>query len=412
VSELFGSSDGKKGRKLRVVHLHNRYQRAGGEDRVFEMETRLLKERGHQVITWETNNATIRSVRGAGAALAAVWSWRSFFRVARLMRRERPDLAHFHNTFPLISPGAYYACWLHGIPVVQRLPNYRLIAPCATLFRDGQVCEICKGRALPTASVRFGCYRGSRLGTLAVATMLVAHRSLGTFKRRVAAYVALTEFGKGLFVEAGLPAEKIFVKPNFIHPDPGAAKGEGDYAVFVGRLAVEKGVETLLRAWASLRDVPLKIVGDGPLRARVERLVGELGLGGAVTLEGGRETETIMSLVKGARFLVFPSEWYEGFPVTLVEALACGRAVLASRIGGIPEIIDEGGSGLLFEPGQEDDLARGARYLWERPDLCRTMGAAARERFLERFSAEPNYAGLLGIYGAALEDRDSTRARL
>src|SRR5581483_9761958 len=195
------------------------------------------------------------------AAARTVWS-RPAYRVLReLLRAHRPAVAHFHNTFPLISPAAYYACRAERVPVVQTLHNFRLLCPNALFFRDGRVCEDCLGKAVPWPGVAHKCYRGSRSASAAVCTMLTVHRALGTWHTAVDRFIALTDASRRKFVAGGLPADKIAVKANFVDPDPGPGTGAGGYGVFVGRLSAEKGVGTLLKAWQQLgRDVPLKIV--------------------------------------------------------------------------------------------------------------------------------------------------------
>ena len=246
--------------------LHNHYQQPGGEDQVFEVEGALLEAHGHRVLRYTQHNDSVADMTRAELAKATVWNTVAYRELRTLIREEQPQVAHFHNTFPLISPAAYHAARAERVPVVQTLHNYRLICPSALFFREGRVCEDCSGKAVPWPGVAHACYRGSRSSSAAVAAMLTAHRVLGTWSRAVDAYIGLTEFARQRFVRGGLPAEKIVVKPNFVHPDPGAGGGDGEYVLFVGRLSEEKGVDTLLKAWKRPRvRVPLKIVGDGPL---------------------------------------------------------------------------------------------------------------------------------------------------
>ncbi len=246
-----------------MLLLHNRYQQPGGEDQVFAAEGNLLEAHGHQVLRYTRHNDQVTDQNPLALAGATVWNQAVYRELRTLIRRERPQVAHFHNTLPMISPAAYYAARAEGVPVVQTLHNYRLLCPNALFYRDGQVCEDCLGKAVPWPGVVHACYRESRASSGAVATMLTAHRAIGTWKKAVDMYVALTEFARQKFVQGGLPAEKIVVKPNFIEPDPGSGEGRGHYALFVGRLSQEKGVDTLLAAWEQLGEkVPLKIVGD------------------------------------------------------------------------------------------------------------------------------------------------------
>src|SRR5882724_6530140 len=245
----------------------------GGEDAVVAREHKLLVDMGHRVIPYFRANGDLkgRGISGAvNAGVDSVWSSRSYREVAWLLKSETPDVAHFHNSFPLISPAAYYACAEAGVPVVQTLHNYRLLCPAATFLRDGKVCEACLSRSVPWPGVLHGCYRGSRPATAAVAAMLAVHRAIGTWQERVDVYIALTEFARRKFIEGGLPAERIVVKPNFVASDLGPKQGRGDYALFVGRLSEEKGLGVLLNAWGRLRElIPLRIAGDGPLREEI-----------------------------------------------------------------------------------------------------------------------------------------------
>ena len=285
--------------------------------------------------------------------------------------------------------------------MVQTLHNYRLFCPAATFFRDGHVCEECVQHTL-WRSVRYACYRNSRPATATVALMLAVHRRRRTWTRQVDCYIALTEFSRRKFIEAGLPAEKVVVKPNFVHPDPRARNGRGEYALFVGRLSPEKGLHTLLDAWQRLRDrVPLRIVGDGPLRPELEADASRRGLSG-VSFDGRLPHDQTLEAMKGARFLVFPSEWYEPFGLTIAEAFACGVPVVASRLGAIEEIVEDGRTGLHFTPGDPDVLAAKVEWAWTHPERMEEMGRAARAEYEAKYTAERNYQMLMDIYQRAI----------
>ena len=387
---------------MRVLIVHNRYTQSGGEDAVFEAEKALLERMGHEVIPFVENNTKLKETNPLKAALNAIWSRKTQEEFLRLIRDTRPDVAHFHNTFLMISPAAYYACKEAKVPVVQTLHNYRLICPGALLMRDGKVCEACVGRVVPWPGVVHGCWRSSRAGTAVVAAMLTVHRLMGTWQEQVDIYIALTEFARRKFIEGGLPAEKITVKPNFVHPDPGPGRHEGDYPLFVGRLSPEKGVRTLLHAWRRLKGVPLKIVGDGPLMEEVQSFVKEEGLKDVEVL-GRRPREDVFRLMREARVLVFPSEWYEGFPMTIAEAFACELPVIASRLGAMAGIVEDGRTGLHFEPGNPEDLAAKVEWAWNHPKELAEMGREARREYESKYTAERNYEMLMRIYRLAIE---------
>ena len=384
---------------MRMLLLHNRYQHPGGEDNVFRAEADLLRRQGHEVVEFVEDNARLDGMSPLKAAVDAVWSREARRHIRRLIEENKPDVAHFHNTFLRISPAAYYTCREAGVPVVQTLHNYRLVCPGALLMRDGRVCEDCLGKVVPWPGVVHGCWRGLQMQTAVVAGMLTVHRLLRTWQEQVDVYIALTEFARRKFIEGGLPADRIVVKPNFVHPDPGGRGAPGRYALFVGRLSPEKGLGTLLKAWQSLKEIPLKVVGDGPLREQVQAFAAGYG---AVEVLGRRPHHEVIALMKGARCLVFPSECYENFPMSVAEAFACGVPVIASRLGAMAEIVEEGRSGLLFEPGDAEDLAAKMEWAWAHPRELAEMGREARREYEEKYTAERNYERLMAIYHRVL----------
>jgi glycosyltransferase involved in cell wall biosynthesis len=391
---------------LHVITVHNRYLMRGGEDEVFESEARLLEDRGCKVQAISQEMTYPNGVAGKiRVALNAVWSkpWHDDFRAT--LREVRPDVVHVHNFFPLVSPAIYDACRDAGVPVVQTLHNYRLLCPGATFYRDGHVCEECPAHGLQR-SVIHGCYRDSRLGTATAAVMLKVHRQRNTWTEGVNRYIALTEFSRRKFVEGGLPAERIVVKPNFVLPDPGPGRGSRDYAMFVGRLVDLKGVPTMLAAWKRLRQrVPLVIAGDGPYRVELEAELGRNGLS-AVEYRGRLSRPETLAAMQGAKFLIFPSEWYEGFPVTIAESFACGTPVIASRLGSMADIVADGRTGLHFEAGNADDLAQKVEWAWSHDAEMATMSRAARAEFEARYTAARNYEELIDVYRAAIDSVD------
>jgi glycosyltransferase involved in cell wall biosynthesis len=293
----------------------------------------------------------------------------------------------------MISPAIYWACHQAGVPVVQTLHNYRLLCSGANLYRGGHVCEQCLTGSL-WRGILYGCYRESRAATAAVAAMLGTHRALGTWTDKVNAYIALSSFSRNKFIAGGVPADKIWLKPNFVHPDPGAAAGVGEYALFAGRLCVEKGVRTLLSAWRTLGgSIPLRIVGTGPLETELRQDAGD-----NVVFTGALPRDQVMSQMRSARFVVCPSEIYENFPMTIAEAYACGVPVLASRLGAMQDVVDDHRTGLLFQAGSARDLAAKAAWAWSQPDKMRQMGKNARSEYVKKYTAAASYRLLMEIY--------------
>jgi glycosyltransferase involved in cell wall biosynthesis len=388
-------------RPLSIISVHNHYLTAGGEDQVFESEARLLRERGHEVRQIEEQNSYPDGVaKKISMAADCVWSRRWYREFRALLEKARPDVVHVHNFFPRFSPSIYYACRDRRIPIVQTLHNYRLLCAGAELYRDGKVCEECLDHGV-LRGVQHGCYQGSRLGTAVLTVMVDVHRRARTWSDLVNCYIALTEFSRSKLIAGGLPAERIRVKPNFVLPDPGAKRALGEYGLFVGRLVKSKGVETLLNAAQAASSVPLQIVGDGPCRELIEnrKQAGELS---SLTYRGRLPRSETLGAMKGARFLVFPSEWYEGFPVTIAEAFACALPVVGSRLGAMQEIIADGITGLHFNAGDADDLQRKMQWAWEHPAEMQEMGKRARLEFEKKYTAERNIAMLEEIYESAM----------
>jgi glycosyltransferase involved in cell wall biosynthesis len=383
-----------------IFVLYNRYLTRGGEDEVFESEVRLLADHGLKVVPVTESTAIPDGVRERlKMGATSIWSRAWHRRLGDLVRRNLPAIVHVHNTFPLMSPSVLYAARRQGAAVVHTLHNYRLICPNALCFRSGRICEDCVGRSIPWPGVVHACHRGSRLQSAGVATTLSTHHLLGTWKRQVDVFVALTEFGKQTLVKGGIPPNKVVVKPNFV-ADPGNHGGDGNYALFVGRLARNKGIETMIRAWRRSGSLPLKIVGD-PTNPQEAAWVTSLSEVLNVEMLGRVSREEIFTLMRGARFLVFPSEWYEGFPLAIVEAFACGLPVIASRLGATAEIVEDGKTGLLFRPGNAADLESKVRWASRNPERLRMMGLAARAQYKSAYTPEVNYEMLIRIYERA-----------
>ena len=399
-----------KARPLRIVTVFNRYALRGGEEEVFEAEAEMLSSRGCQV-----NAISIKTVPPEGmftkaaVGLEAIWSADWHGRISELLSKDRPDVVHVHNSFPLISPSIYYACQQAEVPVVQTLHNYRLLCPGSLFFRNGKVCEDCLDGGLHQG-VRHGCYRGSKAQTAAVALMLGVHRTLDTWNQKIDAYIALTEFARTKFVEGGLRAERIAVKSNFLHVDPGPREGNSEGAIFVGHLGKQKGLLTLLEAWRRVpRDFPLRIIGEGPLLAELQARKRDWALD-AVSIEGRRSRSESIAAIRGAQFLIFPSEWYECFPLTLIEAFACGVPVIASRLGAMEEIVQSGRTGLLFRSGDHLDLADKVLWAHAHPEETDSMSRVCRQEFLAKYTAERNFDRLMEIYKAVMERKEVTAA--
>lgn len=384
---------------MKVLAVHNFYQQPGGEDQVFRDEVAMLRAHGDTVAEFTVHNDAVGAMGSWTLARKTFWNDAVYKELRETLRRERPDVAHFHNTFPLVSPAAYQAVRDEGVAVVQTLHNYRLLCPAASLYRQGRICEDCVGRAVAWPGVVHRCYRDSALASGLSAAMVAYHRQRGTWTSLVDTYIALTEFSRQKFIEAGLPAAKIVVKPNFAE-DAGEGPGGGGYAAFVGRLVPEKGITTLLEAWRATGGLlPLKIVGDGPLRdavreasradARIEWL-------------GWRNPTEVRAILSAAEMMIFPSEWLEPFGRTIIESFAAGTPVVAACVGAVAELVRPGETGQLFEAGQATDLATAVRRLLADPQHLRAMRQACRETYRTGYSPRQNYPLLMAAYRHAL----------
>jgi glycosyltransferase involved in cell wall biosynthesis len=384
---------------MKILMLHNRYLIPGGEDQCSVAEAALLRDHGHEVELLEEDNRRVEQLGHARTASRTVWSWESYRRIDGLLRSGNFDILHVQNFFPLWSPSVYYAASRNHVPVVQTLHNYRLLCANGLLFRDQHVCQECLGRFLPWHGVVHACYRNSRAASAVVASMVGAHKLAGTWRKRVAMYVAVSEFARAIYIAGGLPEEKIVVKPNFIHPSPVPGPGGGGYALYVGRLSTEKGVATMLEAWKGAHGaIPLKIVGEGPLSELVIATARECS---RIEYLGAKLLPEVLALMRIAEFLVFPSEWYETMGRTIMEAFAVGTPVVAARIGPPVAMVVPGETGFHFAPGSVAELRERLEWSSRNLDQLRTMRGKARQKFEACYTGSANATMLLAIYGRA-----------
>jgi glycosyltransferase involved in cell wall biosynthesis len=389
---------------MRVLVVHNRYRTSApsGEDVAVRNERQMLAANGVEVAAFDRCNDDIDDstvMAQAAAAVNTIWSQRSRTELRAEIRRVRPDVVHVHNTFSMLSPSVYGACKAEGVPVVQTLHNFRLFCPGALFLRDGKPCEDCVSRSL-IQSMRHRCYRGSFAASATLASMLSIHRLFGTYDDGIDCFIALTEFAREKFRTAGLASEKLVVKPNFLPAPPTAGGGGGGYALFVGRLLDGKGTQTLLSAWTHLPNVPLKIVGDGALRHGLQATARRNNLN--VEFLGMQDRATVLRLVAKAEMLVVPSEWYEGFPMVIAEAFACGTPVLASRIGSLAELVEDGVCGKQFTAGNSRELADSVLLMLSDPVQLSRMRGNARAYFEANLTERQNFDQLVQIYQNAI----------
>lgn len=380
---------------MQILCIHNRYQIRGGEEECYEAEINLLREHGHKVDTYEENNDRIADLGSIQTAIRTVWSSESYKAIHRRLSEQNYDILHVQNFFPLISPSIYYAAKDRGVPIVQTLHNYRLLCPNAKFFRDNRVCEDCLGKFIPWPGVIHGCYRESRAASGSVAAMIAIHRAMQTWAKMVDRYIVLTEFAREKFIQGGIPSDKLIIKPNFV-PDPGLGKGIGGYALYAGRLSPEKGIGLLLKAWEQLgKEIPLKIIGDGPLATQVAEASKN---NPGIEWLGRKSLEEVYTLLKEATFLVFPSQWYEGLPRILIESFAVGTPVIATDLGSMSTLVKPYRTGLHFQAGNAEDLIIQVKWVLSNPENVAQMRQEARSEFESKYTAQENYHRLVKIY--------------
>lgn len=394
---------------MKVLVIHNYYLERGGEDLVVQAEIDLLREHGHEVITYQKKSRDLEEKSFLRKLIFMIFemgfSNKIYKEVRQLLSKEKPDIAHLHNIFINITPSVYKALYDEGIPMVQTLHNYRLFCLKATFFRRGCICEDCFEQELSIGVLR-KCWRNSLFLSYFLARAVGMSRSL---VKHVDTFIALSNFSKNKFVEFGLDGDSIFVKNNFIETGPIAERErvDQDYALFAGRIVDYKGVKTLIDAFRLKSSLKLKIAGEGPLRDILEDST--LSYNNIEWL-GELSRERLFEQIRKASFIVFPSECYETMGMVIMESFAFSKPVLASNLGGVKEFIIDGQNGLLFKPGDPADLALKADYLFSHKDDRLKMGERANKVYKERFDKESNYRELINIYGETIK-LNSNKAR-
>ncbi|SIR25245.1 glycosyltransferase [Pontibacter lucknowensis] len=382
---------------MRILIIHNYYKQAGGEDTVFHAEAALLEQHGHQVEKLTFSNKEVNSLsEKLKAALGVVYNPGSAKLVEERIKAFQPDVIHVHNFFPLLSPAVFYVAQRMQVPIVMTLHNYRLVCPSALLYYNGKVQLENLRKTFPMGAIRQKVYRDSAVQTASVVLTTGMHKLLGTWQQKVDKFIALTPAAAELFRNSSLKlkTKQLAVKPNFTQ-DLGRGYPEREnFFLYVGRLTPEKGIETLLRAHR-LQNFPLKIVGDGPLRGRVEQYAAA---NQGIEYLGFQNRDQVLELLKSARGLIFSSEWLETFGMTIIEAFSTGTPVIAAKMGGAAQLVEDGVNGLHYSPGKAEELAERVHHLQQYPRLIRQLGTAARQSYEVKYTPEVNYRLLLSIY--------------
>ncbi len=385
---------------MKLLQIYNQYRSlCGGEETVVHRTAALVeKHGGRTTLIMRSSRGLENSLTGKfRAACSGIYNADAYREITEAIRRDRPDVVHAHNLYPLFSPSVLVACRRAAVPVVLSLHNHMLTCPNVDHLYHGQICERCTGGSEYWCMVR-NCRRNFLESTAYAARSMVA-RKLRLFHNNVTLFVALTKFAKQRLIDAGFDARKICVLPNMVDVDSQPVDpADGQYVAFAGRLSREKGIETLLAAATRMPDVPVRLAGDGPL---LDCLTEQAPA--STTLLGRLNGQSMTAFYRGARFVVLPSTCFEMCPLVVSEAMSHGLPVVASRIGGNPELVDDGATGLLFEPGNAADLADKIWTLWNDPELCRRLGRAGREKAVRQYGEEVYYRRLTEIYDRAIE---------
>ncbi len=389
---------------MKILIIHNRYKFEGGEEAVVYSEAEFLRQHGHCVKLLELGNEALDKyslLQKVMLPAQCIWSLSAYRMVRKIIKDEKPDIAHVHNTFFLISPSVYYACKHENVPVVQTLHNYRFLCPLATLYRNGVVCKECLNNGL-RMSLKYKCGSKSKLWTMAMLATLKVHYINNTFKKMIDSYILLSNFSKQQFAQAGFNEEKMKLKPNFISFDPGVSDQKENFALYVGRFSPEKGVDVLFEAWKKIDFLPLKIIGTGDQFNAIKQYAEDSSLN--IEFLGQRPNGEVIDYIRKSLFVILPSRCNENFPRIIVEAFACGVPIVASNRGALAEIIKDKYTGLLFKPEDAKDLIDKVMKLYQDRELIKVMGQNARKEFLNKYTAEKNYDMLMSIYKSTISN--------
>lgn len=378
---------------MKILQVHNYYQFSGGEDIVVSNEKKMLELNGNEVIFYKRVNNEISEYsffNKVSLIWKTSWSDKTYNEISKIIGKTKPDICHVHNMFPLISPSIYYACNDNKVPVVQTIHNYRFFCTNGYFFRDNHICEECINSNAFRA-VKYKCYRNSKVQTYSAAKMLESHKKKNTWREKINILICPSKFVKSKFIQGGFSENKLIVKPNFLPYDPEPSYNNNDYFLYAGRIDNLKGIKVLSSALLDRINTNVKIIGDGP---EINKLKENKNL----QILNKRSNNETINYIKNCISLIFPSICYETFGLSIIEAFACGKPVIASRLGAMEDLVEEGKSGLLFEPGNSDDLRNKIVWAIEHKAEMKEMGKNARKIFEDKYTAELNYKILLSIY--------------
>ncbi len=401
---------------MNLLFINKFFWRKGGSESVYFDEMSLLKSRGHRILPFSMQDprnlpteysryfvshidyeraGAIQKLRAAGRIIYSLEARR---RMARLLREQAIDIAHFHIFQHQISPSVFGPLRQAGIPLVLTLHDLKPLCPNYLMYTQGRVCEACKGRRFYNC-VRYRCTKGSRAASLVNMVEMYLHHALGYY-RQVDRYIAVSRFYRDKMIEYGFPESQITYIPNFVDTQRFAFSGkDAGYGIYIGRLSAEKGLKTLLDACEKVPEIPMKIVGTGPMEQELKAEAERRRLA-QITFCGYKTGKELTELLSAASFSVLPSEWYENCPMSALESLSTGTPVIGAESGGIPELIAHGKDGFHFPPGDAEALADRMRRLWTSQEKRVAMGRAGSEKIRADFTAERHYEQLQALYAS------------
>ena len=398
---------------MRVLQIHNFYRIRGGECSVVQSERILLKDKGHNVLTYYRDS---RDIDGWGMSAKVRMLFRAPYSkvvendLAVFVRKHKPDIAHVHNVFPLLTPAVYRALRDCGVPVVQTVHNFRFLCPNGQFYIHDHICEACQEHGYFSA-VRKRCMQDSVVVSWAYAAAIERAWKCGIIPDYICSYIVLNHFFAERLIRSGVPRSRIHVLGNFATDTLEAVPTKKDYVLYFGRLSREKGIRTLLDAWERIEGAVLKIAGSGPLAKEVEERAARMG-GQRIQVLGHVTGDEKRDLIQGALCLVVPSEWYENFPISVVEAMSCGTPIVASRIGGLPELVSDGVTGLLYDSGDSIKLEALLRKMISDRGLARRLACNALVAARDEYGPQKHYDGLIEIYTRAIGSAAGTASDL
>ena len=379
---------------MKIVQVHNIYQGKTGEEAVVEEERKVLTENGHEVIQYIKDNSELKQSSKLVKA-RMLFSLNGSKVVAKefgeLLKRENPDICHVHNTFPIISPVVYQVCKENNVPVVQTLHNYKMVCTNSLLFRDGEVCEICLNKSLYN-SIKYKCYRDSYFATAAQANVIQAHRNRGTWDKLINKYICLTEFQKNKLIAGGMNSDQMVVKHNFLSEE-GMNIERGSYFLFVGRLNDSKGLQDLLHLFRQNKTARFILIGKSDDPKIFDRFTN-------VKYLGEQERNVVLEHMRKCKAVLFPSKYYEGMPMVILEAFSHKKPVIGRNTGAMTSMIEDGFNGLKYD--NTEDFIKSVNRFEHDEHLTESLGNNAFLDYQEKYSRSKGYENLINVYTSVL----------